>query len=534
MASVGGQSSFRGRASRHRRPLGGALVQLQRDEVRERGQRGSAWQGFLWAAVILMAAIGLLTAGGVALLIYQSDLILPGVRAGGAYLGGLSRSEAALAATGAWASPMIEVRAGEIARPVPAEALGLVIDGAAVAQAAHARSRTAGRVEGALRGQLAVEIEPIWRVDRDTAVRFLQNLAGEVELAPIDASLTIAAGQVRAAPAMPGRSLDVASSLVQLAGNLGQVLSAGRFEPVTITLEPALGDVSVALAQATELLGHTLDIRAYDPIEDEMVAWQAPPAEWGSWLQTRVDPASGMMAWRIDARLAQDYLAAQMQTLAPERYLALPEGVAGMIDAIESGRWSLDLRIYHHMRQHTVQPGDTLAKIGRQYGIPYPWLEQANPWASEGLRIGQVLTIPSPDELLPLPVIPGKRIVVNISQQRMWVYENGALKWEWLVSTGIESSPTHPGVFQVQSHETNAYAASWDLWMPHFMGIYRPVPTVDFMNGFHGFPSRGGTQILWTANLGRPVTYGCILISSENAAALYEWAEEGTVVEVQP
>jgi lipoprotein-anchoring transpeptidase ErfK/SrfK len=66
------------------------------------------------------------------------------------------------------------------------------------------------------------------------------------------------------------------------------------------------------------------------------------------------------------------------------------------------------------------------------------------------------------------------------------------------------------------------------------MGIYRPVPTSDFMNGFHGFPSRGGAQLLWTGSLGRPVTYGCVLLSTDNAAALYRWAEEGVVVVIRP
>jgi lipoprotein-anchoring transpeptidase ErfK/SrfK len=66
------------------------------------------------------------------------------------------------------------------------------------------------------------------------------------------------------------------------------------------------------------------------------------------------------------------------------------------------------------------------------------------------------------------------------------------------------------------------------------MGIYRPVPTSEFMNGFHGFPTRGGSQLLWTGSLGRPVTYGCILISSENAQTLYNWAETGVIVEIQP
>jgi lipoprotein-anchoring transpeptidase ErfK/SrfK len=143
-----------------------------------------------------------------------------------------------------------------------------------------------------------------------------------------------------------------------------------------------------------------------------------------------------------------------------------------------------------------------------------------------------IITIPSPDGLLPLPVVEGKRIVVSLSQQKMWAYENGAVKWEWPVSTGIASSPTAPGVFQVQTHEINAYAANWDLWMPHFIGIYRPVPTSDFMNGFHGFPTRNGSTLLWTDDLGHPVTYGCLLISSDNAALLYDWAEAGVVVEI--
>jgi lipoprotein-anchoring transpeptidase ErfK/SrfK len=143
------------------------------------------------------------------------------------------------------------------------------------------------------------------------------------------------------------------------------------------------------------------------------------------------------------------------------------------------------------------------------------------------------LVIPSPDLLVPLPVVRNKRVVVSISEQRMWAYENGNLKWEWQVSTGIDDSPTSPGVFQVQSREVNAYAGNWDLWMPYFIGIYRPVPNVDFMNGFHGFPTRNGADLLWTGDLGRPVTFGCVLVSSDNAAQLFEWVEEGVVVEVR-
>jgi lipoprotein-anchoring transpeptidase ErfK/SrfK len=130
--------------------------------------------------------------------------------------------------------------------------------------------------------------------------------------------------------------------------------------------------------------------------------------------------------------------------------------------------------------------------------------------------------------------MPSKRIVVSISRQRMWVYENGQLLHEWLVSTGIPDSPTWPGVYQVILRERNAYAGNWNLWMPYFVGVYRPIPGAAFTNGFHGFPTRGGGQILWENSLGRRVTYGCILINNQNAAWLFNWAEEGVVVEIQP
>jgi lipoprotein-anchoring transpeptidase ErfK/SrfK len=64
------------------------------------------------------------------------------------------------------------------------------------------------------------------------------------------------------------------------------------------------------------------------------------------------------------------------------------------------------------------------------------------------------------------------------------------------------------------------------------MGIYRPVPSVDFMNGFHGFPTRNRNQILWTKNLGSPITFGCIMVSNDNAKLLYDWADDGVIVDI--
>jgi lipoprotein-anchoring transpeptidase ErfK/SrfK len=161
------------------------------------------------------------------------------------------------------------------------------------------------------------------------------------------------------------------------------------------------------------------------------------------------------------------------------------------------------------------------------------YIQQANPGVGDFMQPGDVLVIPSPDAFVPLPVVEDKRIVVSISKQKLWAYENGAVKWEWLGSTGIASSPTSPGVYQAQSHQLGAYASIWNLDMPYFLGIYEPAQGSDFMNGIHSFPKRNGSQILWTGNLGAPITFGCVLVSSTDAKLLYDWAQDGVVVEIQ-
>jgi lipoprotein-anchoring transpeptidase ErfK/SrfK len=99
------------------------------------------------------------------------------------------------------------------------------------------------------------------------------------------------------------------------------------------------------------------------------------------------------------------------------------------------------------------------------------------------------------------------------------------------ISTGIDRSPTQPGIFQVQTHDPKAYASVWDLTMPNFLGIYEAWP--GFMNGIHGLPTLSNGRRLWGNILGRPASYGCIILDLKNAKWLYDWAEDGVVVEIE-
>ena len=111
------------------------------------------------------------------------------------------------------------------------------------------------------------------------------------------------------------------------------------------------------------------------------------------------------------------------------------------------------------------------------------------------------------------------------------VWDGDNLVISEIISTGMDRSPTQPGIFQVRSHVPNAYASVWDLYMPDFVGIYEAWP--GFENGFHGLPVLSGGRTLWAGVLGQPVSYGCIILNTRAAQNFYTWAEEGVIVEIR-
>ncbi len=489
-------------------------------------------------AAALAGGAGLLLGGllAIALLtvwLVRSDFIMPGAQSMGVPLGGKSTDEAALALAEAWQSRAITLQSGAGQQPVRAEALGVMFDIDATVAEAHAIGRTwAGLKQLAAAGWQAT-VWPQWSLNDAVAEQTLLSLAPQVAVPPVNADIRIAGGRAETVPAVAGRALDVPATINALRQELFQIVSGKPLAMVFQPVEPAVTNVTAAVDEANRLLGNTISARIYDPITDETFYWEIPGSVWGGWLHVSLDggqPPSPKM--QIVPAAVEEFLLQKSAELGGNRYLEQGATVSALTAAIEGESWYAGLRAYHFNRQHVVQAGETLSAIGYDYGIPYPWLQQANPGV-DSLAVGQTITIPSRDVFLPLPVIENKRIIISLSRQMMWIYENGGLKWAWPVSTGIESSPTSPGVFQIRTHFLEAYASNWNLYMPYFMGIYQPVPNNDFMNGFHGFPTRDGSALLWTSSLGHPVTYGCILVDSANIPALYSWAEEGVVVEIQ-
>jgi lipoprotein-anchoring transpeptidase ErfK/SrfK len=123
----------------------------------------------------------------------------------------------------------------------------------------------------------------------------------------------------------------------------------------------------------------------------------------------------------------------------------------------------------------------------------------------------------------------GKYILVDISEQHLYAYEGDTLVFSFVASTGINNG-TRVGTFAVQSKIPNAYGATWNIWMPNWLGIYW---SGGLENGIHALPILPNGSQLWAGFLGRPISYGCVVLGAYESQLLYDWAEIGTPVEIQ-
>jgi LysM repeat protein len=182
---------------------------------------------------------------------------------------------------------------------------------------------------------------------------------------------------------------------------------------------------------------------------------------------------------------------------------------------------------------YTVRRGDTLSAIAFRHGTTARAISQANGLVNPSyIYPGQRLRIPSGGNVPAAPNSTGvasRRIVVDLSDQRMYVYQNGQLLWNWVISTGRPGQETAVGNYQVQNKIPNAYAYTWSLQMPYWLGIYWAG---SLQNGIHALPIQANGQRLWAGYLGQRVSFGCIILGTQNAQTLYNWATVGTPVDI--
>lgn len=113
-------------------------------------------------------------------------------------------------------------------------------------------------------------------------------------------------------------------------------------------------------------------------------------------------------------------------------------------------------------------------------------------------------------------------IDIDLSRQRLNAWEGDTLVFSAAVSTGRSGEPTPAGVFAVQSKVEKA-------WM---QGENYDVPNVPYAMFYSGNYAIHGAY--WHEQFGSPVSSGCINLPIDQAAWLYNWADVGTPVVVEP
>jgi len=495
-------------------------------------------------AALALAVSVVCTLAGAGLLTYTwvySERIFPGVSVRGVDVGALTVEEAValLAARLPDADTEgVELRAGDHFWRLSWADAGQRYDYAGAAMAAYQVAREGTwhqRARSAWQAVLVGHRIELHVIPADPArVRaILERLAPLISVEPVEAQLEISPAGVVSTTGQPGQTLDVEASTVRVL----QVLAEGatEVELVLASVPPRLSEPEPAYAQARALLAEPFTLVIDDPPTDYYAEFAAPPERMATWLRVipeyTEDRASTLL--EIDQAAVETWLLEVAPEIGSERILLDVDGtLMRAMRSLDAGEHRVAGLIHHPEGRYVVQPGDYLFGIAYNHGFPQWRLEEANPNVDpDALEIGMELVIPSIDVLLPEPIVPGKLIEISLPEQKLRAYEDGDIVYEFTCSSGMSSTPTIAGLFQVLIKEEKAYAPRWGLDMPYFLGIYKEGP--DFYNGIHELPITASGRRLWAGVLGWPASYGCIILNIGDAEKLYNWAPVGTLVRIK-
>lgn len=439
----------------------------------------------LWIGIPAAAAVvGLVAASLV--------LIAPGSAIAGVPVGGMTPGSAAEAVQNRLAETTVVLTGagGDVA--VSGADLGATVDAQALADAAFAQNPMWNPT-----AWFAAPIDAPVTVDPATATEALREAVPGLYSEPVGAQVAFDANTASFAvtAAQSGEGVDVAA----VQGALQDAFESGA---TSIDLAPALvpidSSTTTELAQATaDKLNGVLDTVGFYIGDERTVPVDRAVA--ASWLT--VTPAeNGDFTVTADAAAIQptvDGLAAAVNR----------DVVNATVITDSSGNALSDL---------------TAGVVGRALD------------STDGIAGAFATQLADGNGIYPLAVseVPfttttlARRIEVDLSAQRTYLFENNAVVQSWAVSSGLTPNDTPTGDFRMQAHVRIQGMGNRDLTKePHY---YTPdVPYVSYFNGdiaFHG--------TYWHNNFGNPMSHGCINMTIDAAQYVYDWAPLGTEVSV--
>lgn len=138
---------------------------------------------------------------------------------------------------------------------------------------------------------------------------------------------------------------------------------------------------------------------------------------------------------------------------------------------------------------------------------------------------------PSADETLPAEAGEGYRVVFSETRQRVWlVGSDDRVERTYRVSGSLYDN-LDPGTYEVYSRSEQAYAFDGSGSMRYFVRFAQGDNGSAI--GFHDIPlDNDGKHVQTVDQLGTPQSHGCIRQETDDAVALWEFADIGTEVVV--
>lgn len=498
------------------------------------------WFRLAMTGLAALLAVGVAAgAGTFAYYVAYTDQIYPGVSVENVNVGGLTVEEATATLIERLPAPAaqgIGLQAGDHFWRVSWADLGRAYDYTSTATAAYQVARDGPwYIRGLLAWRVRLQgraVEPVIIPEDPARVRaILERAAPLISTPPTEAQLLISPAGIVPLKGQPGSELDVEGSTAAVLQALAD--GVAEVQLVMTSVPPRLSEPEPAYTLARSLLAQPFTLVADDPLTDYHAEFTIPPEQMAAWLRStpRYTSSGAQMVIEADPQAVRAWLLEIAPQLGPERLLDVTETLARITAALAAGERQASGHVRHPQSTYMVQPGDNLFDIAYNHGFPVWRLEEANPDVDpESLAIGMELVIPSIDVLFPEPLVPGKRIEISLPEQRLRAYEEDRLVFDFTCSSGMSSTPTIAGQFQVLFKEPNAYAQRWDLEMPYYLAVYQEG--AEFYNGIHELPITADGRRLWAGVLGWPASYGCIILDVGDAEVLYNWAPVGTLVRI--
>jgi len=273
---------------------------------------------------------------------------------------------------------------------------------------------------------------------------------------------------------------------------------------------------------------------------EEALAWQPDDEEAQTWQQATRLYLAGQEALTTGRRGEAADAFSRAYALLPD-YGDLADRLLEAFrswgqEALDAGEWDAAVEILTRARTYAPEDKtltDLLATAYRQRGIAF---QEQNDLEMARTDLETALLLRPDDEIaqshyddVMYILFPPKRIEISIGKQRLYAWEGDTLIYNFPVSTGLRGRDTAVGHFKVLDKIPSAYSSIWRLTMPYWLGIYY-VGRIE--NGIHALPIRPDGSVMWAGLLGQRASYGCVILDTPAARALYHWAEIGTPVDI--